>query len=169
MHSAGLVHGRPWKVMRIPRRQGQTWSVDALLAVLVFVLAIFVFVYFLLFSSNTNVIEQLQSESELLSLRLSSNTPNSSDSFAFIINNRVDKERVVELAGRASTSSDYENLRAELGIRNDFCIYFEDKDGNLVSVSGETDDVIGIGNPDFVISPNENPNENIYCRTVPTP
>ena len=47
----------------------------------------------------------------------------------------------------------YRDLKGKLGIKNDFCIYFEDEDGNLVNISDLVGiQVAGIGSPNATVS-----------------
>lgn len=64
---------------------------------------------------------------------------------AFIVNNRVDKEKLKNFA-----KLDYQQIKRLVGAKNDFCIYFEDENGNLIDISEYTGkEGIGIGSPDI--------------------
>ena len=119
-----------------------------MISVLVFVLGVVILLYFLLFSSGKHVIEQLKIESETIPLRISS-SKTATDNLAFVIDGKVDKNKLNDIAGM-----NYPQLKSQLGVRNEFCIYIEDKDGNIVNISGdiEKEYVTGVGNPEFRIS-----------------
>jgi hypothetical protein len=62
---------------------------------------------------------------------------------AFIDGNGVDLEKLREFA-----SANYQQMKSELGVQNDFCIRFEDMNGNVIDLSPITDrSGIGIGSP----------------------
>ena len=57
----------------------------------------------------------------------------------------LDEESLVELA----TAEDYDDLKRELGISSDFCIYFEDETGELFRIDENTS---GIGSEYALVS-----------------
>ena len=63
---------------------------------------------------------------------------------AIVKDNRVEQSKIQEFA---IDPEQYEALKQQLGVQGDFCIYFEDNEGNLVpvQVAEDTD-----GNPEFV-------------------
>ena len=129
-------------------KKSQTWSLDAMLSFMVFIFGIVIVLYFLLFASGKDVLKQLQKESELIPMKIIASEPNIDNDLAFIIDGKVNKERLKSLS-----SYDYDQLKTEFGVLNDFCIYFEDKDGNLVDISSELGaDVYGVGNPEFALN-----------------
>lgn len=60
-----------------------------------------------------------------------------SASVGFLISNELIEEKIQDL-----DDMDYLEMKSALGVDSNFCIYFEDTNGNLVQI-GETD--IGIG------------------------
>ena len=131
-------------------RKAQTWSLDAMISVMVFIIGLVILLYFLFFSSSSGILEQLKTESEIIPLKITSAKSDTQiDSLAFIIDGKVDSARLKQLA-----EMNYTQLKAKMGVKNEFCIYFEDKDGNLVNISAEIgkSNVMGIGNPEFSIS-----------------
>ena len=55
----------------------------------------------------------------------------------------VDKDKLREFA-----SQNYEAIKESLGIENDFCIHFEDREGNLIDISPITSRRgVGLGSP----------------------
>lgn len=131
-------------------RKSQTWSVDAMISVMVFIIGIVVILYFILYNSGQDAIRELKMESELIPLKVMASGINSATELSFIVNGRVDKERMKEVA-----AMDYSELKSKLGVKNDFCMYFEDANGNLIQISDDIDkdsSIMGIGNPSFGIS-----------------
>ena len=119
-----------------------------MIGMMVFIIVLAIIFYFVLFSTGQMTIEQLQEESDMIPLKIISAEPGVGDDIAFIIDGKVDTDKLKEVA-----NMDYTQLKSKLGIRSDFCIYFEDKDGNIIDISGdiEKENVVGIGDPDFSI------------------
>ncbi|MBD3312997.1 hypothetical protein GF345_00985 [Candidatus Woesearchaeota archaeon] len=63
---------------------------------------------------------------------------------AIVKDNRVEQSKIEEFA---IDSDQYEALKQQLGVQGDFCIYFEDNEGNLVPVHVSED---ANGNPMLV-------------------
>ena len=120
------------------KKRGQSWSFDIALAVVIFILTTITFFAFSN-SDNTRKLGAVQSEAHyILEHVKAENSP-----LQIVDNQEVD---VVKLQQFAST--DYEELKEEAGITNDFCIYFEDEDGNVVAIDGNN----GIGSSTINIS-----------------
>ncbi|MFH1211506.1 MAG: hypothetical protein V1659_01090 [Candidatus Woesearchaeota archaeon] len=118
------------------KRHGQAWSTDLIIATIIFVLVIAVF-YSLMTSQKSDAPDELEIEAKSLASKLdSSESPNA---YSIIDNNEVDKELAEELY-----SADYDTLKKEFGVGNEFCIYMEDANGNLVPVGNR----YSVGNDD---------------------
>ena len=124
-------------------KKGQTWSVDVLLAVFVF-LAIFI-----LFLGITGTMaarqedRKLKEQSEFISSLVSSEKD-----FAFVRDNRIDRESLQKLLDLQKQEDGAQKLKEMLNVRNDFCIYFEDAEGNLAPITTASGEVYnGIGSP----------------------
>ena len=104
-------------------RRGQAWSVDLVVGVLIFLLVIGLF-YSLLSRNVNDDTTQLKIESETVANKLSDNAESS-----LITNGEVDLEKV-----KTFTEKGIEKLKADLGVSNDFCIFFEDDAGNVVPI-----------------------------------
>ncbi|NOZ80927.1 MAG: hypothetical protein GXP63_04600 [DPANN group archaeon] len=110
-------------------RTGQTWSTDLLLAAGLFLLTFAVFYYILGTGSSDTNLKNLKEESNLLPLKLISGDGENSR-VIFIIDNKVDTARL-----HAFANLSYTDIKNMLGLTSDFCIYFEDKNGNLINIS----------------------------------
>lgn len=116
-------------------KKGQTWSTDATVAVVLFVLVAIILFYLTGPASSNKSSEGLQSDADKLPSVLSSPR---NFTVGFIKNSRVDDVKLFEAMNQS-----YETLKQAFGITSDFCIYFEDDKGNIVPINGR----IGIGSP----------------------
>ena len=117
---------------------------------MLFVTAVVVLVYFLVFSSGKKTLDQLKLDSQVIPLKIMASKSDTTNNLAFIIDGKVDKSRMKSFA-----SIEYEDLKSEFGVVSDFCIFFEDKDGKLINLTSDLDEennVIGIGNKNFKVS-----------------
>jgi len=63
----------------------------------------------------------------------------------FVVDGNIDKAKLEDFA-----SENYLQIKEQLGLKNDFCIHFEDKDGNVIDISQITQRKgIGIGSPEM--------------------
>lgn len=129
-------------------RRGQAWSVDLVVGVLIFLLVIGLF-YSLLSRNINDDTTQLKVESETVANKLSDNTMNS-----LLTNGEVDPEKM-----KTFTEKEISELKAELGVNNDFCIFFEDDTGNIVPIiindSGTQKVYYSIGSKEINVSGHE--------------
>ena len=51
--------------------------------------------------------------------------------YSFVVGNTIHEEKLEEIV-----EMDYKELKENLNVENDFCVYFEDEDGNLVEIKG---------------------------------
>lgn len=132
--------------------KGQTISTDVLIAIAIFVI---VMAFFLVIGINLfPEIRNLDSEAEKLESAVSTSTETSP---ALIEGAKVNEEALSELL-----TTKYEDLKNDLGMRADFCIYFEDDKGNVVLLSNNTGnslEVYGIGAEQTKVA-------GIPCRTL---
>lgn len=124
--------------------RGQTWSMDLIIGVLIFMLAMGV-IYALLMSKTREDIAPLRIESEVIATKLTE------DPYLQVAaNNQLDAKRLGNL-----TEIDYETLRQEFGAQHEFCIFLKDESGNLTYIvdnQGRKYTGIGSGNGDLNLS-----------------
>ncbi len=113
-------------------RKAQVVSIDLILAVLVFVSLIVGFFYVISIFSQNDSARDTETDTQKIPPALQSN----SSKFAFIDGNQIDTEKLV-----AFSRQDYKELQNSLGLINDFCIYLEDENGNIIPIDG----MAGIG------------------------
>ncbi|MBI2133717.1 hypothetical protein HYU11_03480 [Candidatus Woesearchaeota archaeon] len=117
--------------------KAQTWSTDAVIAVVIFMLASLSFFYITGKSTETKKLDALAAEAARIPDLFSQSSNNT---LGFIENNRINKEKLDNL-----TAIDYQQIKSQLGLINDFCIHFEDENGNVIFIN-LTNNITGIGN-----------------------
>ena len=117
--------------------KGQVWSVDVLLAVVIFVAVILVF-YTTMSARQGTELKDLEAEAENMKIALEKN-----HEFGFVDNNQVNISKLDKFINM--TLYNYTELKQILGIKGDFCIFFEDVDGTVIFIGNKS----GIGNPNL--------------------
>ncbi|MFC1648804.1 hypothetical protein ACFL1B_05080 [Nanoarchaeota archaeon] len=104
--------------------RGQMWSVDVIIGIIIFISIIIVF-YTTLSGSGRDVQEQLKNNADTVLSKFTQ------DPSLKVIddNNVLNSSKLQVLAAMP-----YDQLKKQLGIQNDFCIYVEDQDGNIVPI-----------------------------------
>lgn len=97
---------------------------------LLFIIASFIIIKAAFTSENPN----LEQEANMVMAKLTN-----SDEISLLSSDEIDAEKLSTL-----DEMDYNEVKGMLGIKNDFCIYFEDEDGALVKIDG-TNPGIGSG------------------------
>jgi len=128
------------------RGQGQSWSLDIILAFVVFVLIIGIF-YALLSNNRKSSAEDLTLESNTVVSNLdSSNGQNSV--LTIIQKGSIDDSRLQSLY-----NTSYSDVKKQFGVKGEFCIYIIDQYGNLVTIDNGAGSQIGsFGNGNFSIN-----------------
>lgn len=121
------------------KSNAQSWSIDIILAVIVFIGAFFIFYAVINANPNTRagslkkeaviVIKQFGSEDALIRV---------------VDNNEVNESRLNELKNLS-----YDELKRRLRIEGDFCLYIEDDKGNLILINNSYK---GIGSSNINLS-----------------
>jgi len=129
--------------------KGQNWSFDAIISVVIFLVAIIAFFYIISYTNRSDQVRQLSREGELLSKKILVGQ-NATD-IAFIQGNKVLPGKLAEFANLS-----YLSLKSQLGIKQEFCMHFEDESGNLIYIEVPNGTGIiqkaGIGSSRFTIS-----------------
>lgn len=115
--------------------RGQSMSFDAIAATFLFVLiAVFGALYaYNFFTGDVGVVltREANTLGEVL-IRDLSTAPDGSGQV------RIDERKLLDMIERSQAG--YDSLRSELGMRSDFCVFFEDEGGNLVTFAVRDDD-----------------------------
>lgn len=117
-------------------RKAQTLSMDLMVGVMVFIGMLILFFGLIMFSPNSSGVEELNNEGEHILKTLESDTPN----LGFINKNQIQEGELNQLI-----TKEYDDLKSEMGIRNDFCIFLEDENGNVVPIVINDERYFGIG------------------------
>ncbi len=133
------------------RRLGQTWSIDIIIAVIIFVLIISVF-YAILSSRSESTVTDLRAESQTVSAKLRDESVNSAT--GIMVDGVIQEDKLKELCQLS-----YEEVKRKLGIEDEFCIYIEDQEGNIVPIPCGGTEKAGIGSDNINISPD------YYCNS----
>jgi hypothetical protein len=133
------------------RGQGQSWSMDIILAFVVFVLIIGIF-YALLSNNKKDKTSDLTLESRTVISNLDlANVQEGGTPLTIINKGNIESSRLEGLY-----TADYMSIKRQLGIKGDFCIYVVDQYGNLITVDDGTGHDIGsFGNDSCTV--NDNP------------
>ena len=124
--------------------KGQVWSIDILLAVVIFVSVILIF-YVTMVPRQKPQMKDLETESGALKLELERN-----NEFGFITDDEINNTRFLVFIENAITN--YSELKKKLGVKGEFCIFFEDSEGNIVAIGNSTTSLVGVGNSSIVIA-----------------
>jgi len=129
-------------------KKAQTWSLDVIIAIFIFIVVIIGFFYIIDMSSKPNEAEKLKDEGEAVpDILISSET---GENQSAVLEKKVDEGKIDELVEKSQTPEGYEELKKELGIEGDFYIHFEDDEGNIIYIN-ESDDTVGIGSDEVTI------------------
>lgn len=118
--------------------KAQSWSFDVTLGVIIFLTA-FISIFTLINYQQESNAGNVQAESSyLLSQIKAENSP-----LRIVQDNSINESGLGELA-----SLSYGELKSKAGAKNDFCIYLEDANGNIIPINSS----MGIGSPDINVS-----------------
>lgn len=121
--------------------KGQVWSIDILLAVVIFVSVILIF-YVTMVPRQKPQMKDLEIESGALKLELERN-----NQFGFLTGDEVDYAKLQAFIDNATAN--YTELKKKLGVKGEFCLFYEDSDGNIVPIGDGN--LVGVGNSSIKI------------------
>jgi hypothetical protein len=128
-------------------KKGQTWSYDILTAVAVLVIAFIGFYGLASVASSESKAELLSEEGTAITSAATAREE--STNISFVIDNAISPLRLKKFSNQ-----DYDDIRNQLGINTDFCLHFEDGDGNHVEIihednQGNLEKIGIIGSPEL--------------------
>ena len=122
-------------------KRGQTWSFDLIVAIILFIVVVTLFYTFLSGDKVGTKTDSLESDVKTITTQLNCDIDN--NGVCIIKKGKIDSNKVTELSGK-----DYDEIKVELGITGDFCIYLKDSSGALI----EMNNISGIGNGDLLLT-----------------
>jgi len=87
--------------------------------------------------------KDLETESGALKLELERN-----NEFGFLINDEVDDAKLQAFIDNASAN--YSALKKKLGVKGEFCLFYEDSEGNIVPIG--SGNLVGVGNSSIIVA-----------------
>lgn len=125
--------------------KGQVWSMDLIIGVIIFLLAIGIF-YFLTNDRAESDQSKLILESQVVADKVASE-----EGVGILDGTAVDEEKLVRLVQKIQ--KDYHGTKEELGIQHEFCLLLLDEEENVMLLSNGTEhDFVGIGNPELTVT-----------------
>ena len=119
-------------------KKSQSWSIDIIVAVVVFMGAFFLFYTILNSNPNTKASSLKQDASSVIKQIAAEDS-----SLRVIDNNEVNESRLNELKNLS-----YDELKRQFRVEGDFCIYMEDDKGNIVLINNSYK---GVGTPSIMV------------------
>ena len=119
-------------------KTSQAWSLDIMLAIVIFIGTIFVF-YAILSNNPKSSADKLEDDAAKVLENIASENPD----LGFIDGIDIDQEKLQDLL-----SMEYDEIKKQLRVENDFCIFLEDKDGNVIKID---ENFAGIGSSNIQI------------------
>jgi len=125
------------------KKRSQAISSDILAGAFLFILG-FLMIFTLAYRGE-NDLSDLRQEGDILPVQFMA-SDKEGDSIAFIIDSKVNKDKLRDIS-----QYEYSELKANLNIKHEFAMYFEDENGNLIDM---TDDIgkTCIGSPDATLN-----------------
>jgi biopolymer transport protein ExbD len=122
--------------------KGQVWSIDILLAVVIFVSVILIF-YVTMVPRQKPQMKDLEAESGALKLELEKN-----NEFGFLVDDEVNDAKLQAFIDNATAN--YSALKKKMGVKGEFCLFYEDSEGNVVPIG--SNNLVGVGNSSIIVA-----------------
>ena len=120
-------------------RKSQAWSVDVILAVVIFMGSFFIY-YALANSGPDSEVAGLKADANSVIKQVS----NEGNTLSVVSQQEINITKIGELK-----NLNYDDLKSQLRVEGYFCIYIEDEKGNLVMIN---ESYRGVGSPNINIS-----------------
>ncbi|MBI2208825.1 hypothetical protein HYU50_05000 [Candidatus Woesearchaeota archaeon] len=112
----------------------QAFSMDIMLAVIIFIGTVFFF-YVILSTTQGNKADELHNEA----LKVLTDILSEDSGVGITDGNKINITKLGELLGN------YSGIKGKLKVKNDFCIYFEDENGNIIYINMTNMTSTGVG------------------------
>jgi hypothetical protein len=129
--------------------RAQVWSIDVLLAVVIFIAIIIIF-YTTINYQKTPGLDTIKTDPEKIRVELERNPE-----LAFLKESEISYDKLQNFTNEVATN--YSGVKQKLGIQGDFCIFYEDENGNIIRLK---DNKTGVGNPGVIVG-------GVPCGTAP--
>ena len=120
-------------------KTSQAFSMDIMIAIVVFIGTVFVF-YSIIEARPDDKTEDLQDEASIVLENIVSEDSN----VGILVGTEIDETKLQQLLGE-----DYDTIKEKMRVKNDFCIFLEDENGDIIYLSP---DQPGVGSPKIKIS-----------------
>ena len=126
-------------------KRGQSISGDVMIATSLFIVGVMIFLFIVMSNTETKSLQELVSEAQKISDAVSGSEATVDENMCnFIINNRIDSGKLAKCA------ENYNISKQVMAVSTDWCIHFEDIEGNIVNISPITGKQgIGLGSPEI--------------------
>jgi hypothetical protein len=133
--------GKKRYILKAHHFRGQAWSIDLIIAVVIFVLVITIF-YTLLVREPKPDVKALQRDAKLIVDKISD--PNNPDDCSFIKGKDIDTVKMKN----CFNATTYGEFKETYNLEHKFCIFIVDQNGRVVTINGS----MGFGFPELNIS-----------------
>lgn len=108
-------------------KTSQAMSMDIMIAIVVFIGTVFVF-YSIIEGQQDGKTEDLQDDASIVLKNVISEDPN----VGIVDGTEVDETKLQQLLGE-----DYARIKEKIRVENEFCIFLEDKNGDVIYITPE--------------------------------
>lgn len=122
-------------------KQSQAWSMDIMLAFIIFIGTIFVF-YSIISNKQDGKEDELRDDA----LRVMESIASKDSNVSIVDGSTINTTKLENLLGR-----DYSEIKNKIRTKNEFCIFLEDEDGNVIYITIDPEQG-GIGSDKINIS-----------------
>ncbi|MFH1649796.1 MAG: hypothetical protein ABIA93_04565 [Candidatus Woesearchaeota archaeon] len=123
--------------------RAQAWSMDLVIAVLIFTAIIAVFFAFV-GKGKDNDAKGLENDARMIAAKLDADN---ADSIPLVSQGKIDAKVLAQVYNMS-----YEELKVKLGTSRDFCIYLETADGRILPVQLDVGEKTSMGDPNLTIN-----------------
>lgn len=109
--------------------KSQTFSLDIMIALGIFIIGIVVFLFLIGGNQDKKSDEKVIAEAELLPNRLIAEDEYSTTNTTIVVGNKVDSELL-----NKNIAKNYSDVKRELEVVSDFCLHFQNDEGELVDL-----------------------------------
>ena len=113
--------------------KAQAWSLDLIVGVVIFILV--VVVLYSVLSTETSDEKKLREQADSVAAKIEEKVANPLGLPGLIVDDNINESALLVLY---ENSTNYDEIKARMGIQNDFCILIVDELGGIVTVGNRT-------------------------------